>query len=140
MDDTATAGDAEAFSLAMRALAQYPQPVRVLGPSVEPAAPPRTRYVPPLDFAITVYAERFQQARKGELLAEAFVSVVPTVLARCETYLAATMDAPVNGAYAPEAEYMALMRELSTLATMLNGPYDSHYAAVCDMIRSLMAA
>lgn len=137
-------GQARALALLIRVLDRYPAPVPVPPP---PGLRGR-RYVPALDIAMTIYAERFQRSEEEKTIKSAFAAVAPKVLERGEALVGTIINAIVDGGRPPEvqADYMTLMHELSTLATVFVGPpgavntapYAPQYTAVCEMIKELM--
>jgi hypothetical protein len=138
-------GQARALALLIRALDRYPAPVPVPPPPGEKGP---GRYAPALDIAMTIYAERFQRSEEEETIKSAFAAVAPKVLERGEALVGTIMNAIVDGGRPPgvQADYMTLMHELSTLATVFvgppgavfTGPYAPQYTAVCEMIKGLM--
>lgn len=140
MDDP----DAKALALFIGALERYPAPV----PSPVDGGP--ARYIPALDVAMTIYAERFQRTEEEEeIIKPAFAGAAPKVLERCQGLYGALVDALVDGGRPPpgvRTDYAALMHELGTLAAVFvgppggasAGPYAPLYTAACGMIRGLM--
>jgi len=135
-----------ALGLIIRALERYPSPIPV---PPEPGEPGSVRYVPPIRLAMGLYAERFQRTDEEDIIKSAFAALAPKVLERCQALIGTIMNAIVDGSGCPpetRADYMALLGELSTLATVFvgpagaasTGPYAPHYTAVCEMISGLM--
>jgi hypothetical protein len=127
------------LELVLAALRRYPRPVRAEGASV---------YRPPLLVAVGLYAQFFQKSTEEAVIAEAFAAVLPKVLGRCRAHISAAMNAIVDGAPESLPEYLDLVSELSTLATMFvgragdpyAGPHAPQYVAVCEMVKALRSA
>ena len=136
---------AEPLGRILGALRNYPRPAVA-------QAEGGVRYLPPLALAVDLYARHFQRAENETLIAEAFAAVLPKVLGRCRALISAALNAVADGG-APGAteapEYLSLVGELSSLATMFvgragggafAGPLAPQYAAVCDMLEALRGA
>jgi len=112
------------------------------------AAPGRFVYIPPIEYAMRIYAAHFQETEAENTIQSAFAILVPKILDRCQEFMQTVVNSIIDrGHKAPEThvEYAVLFRELSSLAAVFVGPpgniycgpFAKQYESVCSMIVSL---